>query len=132
MIVFVDTSGILSVMNADDQYHTAGAALWYQWIKERPQLITSNYVILETVSLLQRRMGMDTVRSFHQHISPVIQVKWITAEIHQASVIALLTANRRHLSLVDCTSFEIMRDSDLHSVFTFDRHFSDQGFMCLP
>jgi predicted nucleic acid-binding protein len=79
MIVFVDTSGILSVMNTDDQYHTAGAALWYQWIKERPQLITSNYVILETVSLLQRRMG-----------------------------------------------------SDLHSVFTFDRHFDEQGLMCLP
>lgn len=132
MIIFVGTSGILAVMNTDDQYHLAGAAAWRQWVKERPQLITSNYVILEAVSLLQRRMGMDTVRSFYQHISPVVQIEWITTEIHQASVVALLTANRRQLSLVDCTSFEMMRERGLRNVFTFDHHFAEQRFTCFP
>jgi predicted nucleic acid-binding protein len=132
MNVFVDTSAILAVMNADDRFHPAGSAVWRQWSEEHPQLITSNYVIVETAALLQRRMGMEALRSFHQHLRPVIQVVWVTAEIHQAAVTALLTANRRPLSLVDCTSFEIMRTLNLHSAFTFDSHFAAQGFTCLP
>jgi predicted nucleic acid-binding protein len=40
----------------------------------------------------------------------------------------LLAANRLNLSLVDCTSFEIMRQTRLEKVFTFDPHFSEQGF----
>jgi predicted nucleic acid-binding protein len=49
-----------------------------------------------------------------------------------AAMSALLAANRRTLSLVDCTSFEIMRESGLDTVFTFDAHFSEQGFKVIP
>jgi predicted nucleic acid-binding protein len=45
---------------------------------------------------------------------------------------ALLTANRRQLSLVDCVSFEMMRRLGIKTAFTYDRHFSEQGFECLP
>ena len=41
---------------------------------------------------------------------------------------ALLTADRRHLSIVDCTSFEIMRKQGIEKVFCFDKHFKEQGF----
>jgi predicted nucleic acid-binding protein len=33
---------------------------------------------------------------------------------------------------VDCTSFEMMRELGIHNAFTFDRHFAEQGFTCLP
>jgi predicted nucleic acid-binding protein len=43
----------------------------------------------------------------------------------------LLVANRRDLSLVDCTSFEVMRRNGLEVVFTFDPHFHEQGFQVI-
>ncbi|RME49496.1 MAG: PIN domain-containing protein [Caldilineae bacterium] len=132
MDIFVDTSGIIALMNADDRFHPAAVALWHQWIDEQPQLITSNYVIVETVALLQRRIGMESVRAFYQNILPVIRVEWIAEETHQAAVTALLTAGRRAISLVDCTSFELMQALRLRTVFTFDHHFAGQGFLCLP
>jgi predicted nucleic acid-binding protein len=45
---------------------------------------------------------------------------------------ALLAANRRSLSLVDCTSFEIMRQAGLDTAFTFDSHFRELGFKMIP
>jgi predicted nucleic acid-binding protein len=34
----------------------------------------------------------------------------------------------RDLSLVDCVSFEIMRDLGIATTFSFDDHFAQQGF----
>jgi predicted nucleic acid-binding protein len=37
-------------------------------------------------------------------------------------------AHRRGLSLVDCTSFAIVRRQAITRAFHFDRHFQEQGF----
>ena len=57
---------------------------------------------------------------------------WVDEIIHKQGMSALLAANLRNLSLVDCTSFEIMRQIGLDKVFTFDPHFSEQGFKVIP
>jgi predicted nucleic acid-binding protein len=44
----------------------------------------------------------------------------------------MLAAVRKKLSLVDCVSFETMRVLKVTTAFTFDRHFKEQGFICLP
>jgi predicted nucleic acid-binding protein len=40
---------------------------------------------------------------------------------------ALLAANRYNLSLFDCTSFAIMRQSDMRRGFAYDLDFSELG-----
>jgi len=52
-------------------------------------------------------------------------------ELHRVAIDAWLEASRRRLSLVDCTSFEVMRRLDLRQVFAFDGHFDEQGFEVL-
>jgi len=44
----------------------------------------------------------------------------------------MLAAARKKLSLVDCVSFETMRLLGVTAAFTLDKHFKEQGFMCLP
>jgi predicted nucleic acid-binding protein len=41
---------------------------------------------------------------------------------------AVLTAGRRELSLVACTSFACVRRRGMARAFHFDRHFRTQGF----
>ncbi len=41
---------------------------------------------------------------------------------------ALIAAGNRSLSLVDWTSFELMRDEGLNQAFAFDDVFNRQGF----
>jgi predicted nucleic acid-binding protein len=59
-------------------------------------------------------------------------VAWIDEALHKQDTSAMLAANRRDLSLVDCTSFEVMWQLGLEVVFTFDAHFGEQGFVILP
>ena len=62
----------------------------------------------------------------------MLLVEWMTEAQHTTGVTALLTASSRRLSLVDCVSFATMRRLGIKTAFVFDRHFSEQGFVCVP
>jgi len=129
--LFVDTSALIAVLNADDHFHPQALKVWRQWMQEEAILLTSNYVIVETTALVQRRMGLAAAAVLYEDILPIIHVEWVTPSLHQASVAVLLAARQRNLSLVDCTSFEVMRYLGLRTAFAFDRHFAEHGFVCL-
>jgi uncharacterized protein len=132
MSVFIDTSGLLAVLDADDFAHPRAKAAWLKLLSSDTPLITSNYVIIETFALLQNRLGMEAVRLFREDIVPVIDIKWVDEVVHHAATSALLAASRRKLSLVDCVSFEIMRRYGSKTALTLDAHFREQGFGCMP
>ena len=71
---------------------------------------------------------MDAVRTFHDAILPVLRQEWIDEGTHARSMSAFLAADRRGPSLVDFSSFEIMRRLGIRSAFTFDRHYRQYGF----
>lgn len=132
MNTFIDTAAFLAVLNANDQFHLLAKQSWEEMLASDSTLFSSNYVILETTALLQHRFGVEAVRLFESDILPIIEIVWVEETVHKQGMSALLAANRRDLSLVDCTSFEIMRQIGLDTVFTFDPHFREQGFSVIP
>ena len=132
MNIFIDTSAFLAVLNANDRFHPLAKQNWGEILSSDAVLFSSNYVIIETTALLQHRFGMDDVRLFESEVMPVLEITWVDKAIHKQGMSALMAANRYDLSLVDCVSFEIMRQVGIDSVFAFDAHFSDQGFKVIP
>lgn len=132
MNVFIDTAAFLAVLNADDQDHSSARLAWDELLSSDSTLFSSNYVLLETIAILQHRFGMEAVRLFESDIRPVLEIAWVDEAFHKQGMSALLVANRRNLSLADCTSFEIVRQLSLDKVFTFDPHFREQGFKAIP
>lgn len=128
MRIFIDTSAFLAVLDADDENHLPARQTWEGILTSGASLICTSYVLVETYALVQRRLGMEALRTFHEDIVPLLQVEWVDSELHQQGANALLTASRRNLSLVDCTSFAAMRRLGIRRVFAFDKHFSEQGF----
>jgi predicted nucleic acid-binding protein len=126
--VFVDTSALLAVLHSGDGNHARASRSFRALLESGEELVTSSYVLVETLALLQHRFGLGAVRGFQGQVAPVIGVVWVDAELHAEGVAALVTAGRRDLSLVDCTSFACMRRQGLTRAFHFDRHFRDQGF----
>jgi predicted nucleic acid-binding protein len=51
---------------------------------------------------------------------------------HELARATLIATGRRDVSLVDFSSFQVMRRMSLRRAFTFDPHFSEQGFEVLP
>jgi uncharacterized protein len=132
MTIFVDTSAFLPLLNVLDRDHTAAQATWVELIQREETLVTTSYVLVETFALVQRRLGLKAIRDFQQDVMPILQTHWITASDHVTGVVALLAANRRQLSLVDCTSFHVMRQLGVNTVFAFDQHFAEQSFTSIP
>jgi predicted nucleic acid-binding protein len=130
--IFIDTSAFYALLDADDAGHAAAKGAWIELVQGDALLVTSNYVLVETCALLQNRLGLDAVRVFQEEIVPLLEVRWIDAVLHQAAASAHLAAGRKGLSLVDCASFEAMRQGGMRTAFTLDRHFRDQGFETLP
>jgi uncharacterized protein len=127
-MVFVDTSALYAVLDRDDDNHATARTTWERLLRSSDVLLTHNYVLLETVALVQSRLGMPAVRSFHERIIPILQVYWVKESDHGTAIEMMIAADRRRLSLVDCTSFLTMRSHTVSDVFCFDKHFEEQGF----
>ena len=132
MNVFVDTSALYAVLDADDEKHDAARVMWKELLEGSHRLHTSSYVLVETAALLQCRIGMECVNVFTADVLPVLDVTWVDEGIHRSAHHALLVAARRTLSLVDVVSIEVMMRLGLRDVFCFDAHFAEQGFRMLP
>jgi uncharacterized protein len=132
MRIFIDTSAFYALLDRDDENHQKAKKAWAGMVHGENILITSNYVLVETFALSQHRLGIEALRGFHDAIVPLVNVEFVSAEIHRAGVSVLLSASRRNLSLVDCVSFEVMRALEIRTVFVFDLHFREQGFMMIP
>ena len=131
-MIFVDTSAIYAVLDRDDDYHQAARESWQKLLRSSSTLVTHNYVLIETSALAQSRLGMPALRAIEEILTPVLRVQWITQAHHATAVEMLLTAQRKKLSVVDCASFLIMREQGISEAFTFDKHFSEQGFSMVP
>ena len=61
-------------------------------------------------------------------IFPWLSIEWVQPKIHEVAITALLAANRRGLSIVDCVSFEVARRKRVSAIFAYDRDFVEHGF----
>jgi uncharacterized protein len=130
--VFADTAGLYAVLDRDDSNNERASAAWRALLGPDLAMVTTNYVLLETFALVQRRLGMAAMRSFSGDVLPVLKQEWVTPDDHSAALAAVLAAGRRDLSFVDTSSFQVMRRLGIRSAFTFDAHFRKHGFEVFP
>ncbi|MDD4356266.1 MAG: PIN domain-containing protein [Smithellaceae bacterium] len=128
MKIFVDTSAFYALIDRSDRYHAQAAALWPDLLDDSITLLTSNYVVWETVCLLQNRIGFEAARLWHKDILGVLDVLWVNEGMHQRAYELWLNLGRKRLSLVDCASFVTMHAYVIEKVFCFKPYFADHGF----
>jgi len=128
MSVFIDTSALLALLDDEDLGHAASRRAWVGGIDTGEGFVTSNYVVLESCAVAQRRYGIEAVRALVDELLPLVHIERVTEQDHEVGQTALLTAGRRRLSLVDCVSFAMMRRRGIRRYLAIDRHFAEQGF----
>ncbi len=128
LTTFVDTSAWLALVDADEERHGEAAAAWRALLEGDTPLLTTNYVLVETYALAQRRLGQAAVRLLADDLLPVAEVEFVARDAHDRAVATVIAANRRDLSLVDAVSFDVMRRRGISRAFAFDRHFAEAGF----
>jgi len=130
--VFVDTSAFLALANTSDRYHAQAREQWRDLLLNQAILVTNNYVLVESMAIVQKRWGLDLSKKLQVELMSPMEIEWLDEARHNQAIHDLFTANRRRLSLVDCASFATMRRRGIHVAFTFDLHFGEQGFEVVP
>ena len=129
MKVFVDTSALMAIIDPSDARGRAAR----QWITNanRHVLLTHNYVIAESLALIERRIGRSAVSGLRHAVLPILDIRWIARDEHERALDEHLQSSRRS-SFVDQVSFVAMRDAGITTAFAFDDDFARAGFTVVP
>lgn len=128
MATLVDTSALYALVSGSDPNHSAAVEA-VEKLSHR-ELLTHNYIVVETTALVGRRLGGNAVRELHERILVAMPVRWVDESAHASAVSALLVS--RGPSFVDLVSFEVMRRLRIERAFAFDHDFAEQGFELVP
>ena len=131
-MIFVDTGALLARYLRQDQYHRLATETW-QRLEQTP-LVTSNFVLDETLTLLGRRASYAfAAERFHSIYASNAFTILRPALADELAAVKLFTkyADQR-VSFTDALSFVLMRKQGIRQVFSFDQHFSYAGFKLIP
>lgn len=97
-------------------------------------MYTTNYILDEAITLIRFRLGYSAAVSFRETVnsSGIINTLWILREFDSDPWEIFKKYRDKDFSYTDCTSFAIMKREDIDTVFTYDEHFSQFGFKCVP
>ena len=127
--VFVDTSAFLAALDTGDDYHGEAEKRWRALSKSPSELWTTDYVRLESWSLIQRRLGAEAVMAFQDDWLPLCKIHEVGRDGFERAAAQWRIAQRRNLSLVDLTSFDAMRQLAIRTAIAFDEHFQEMGYV---
>jgi len=127
--VFIDTSAFLAVLDKGDKFHQEAVKKWKFLAKHSSEPWTTDYVRLESWSLVQRRMGAEAGAAFQDDWLPLCKIHLVGADGFERAAAQWRIAQRRNLSLVDLTSFDAMRQLAIRTALAFDSHFQEMGFL---
>jgi predicted nucleic acid-binding protein len=128
--VFVDTGAWVALALVQDSMHARAREIWTMLLEAGARLFVSVPVLLETFTFLQRKVSQDVATRWWDGLDEVKFLERIPCEPPELKVAMRFFARRNlhKLSLVDATSFVLMKKHKLRAAFAFDSHFSTAGF----
>jgi predicted nucleic acid-binding protein len=126
-MIFLDTSAVYALADRGDDNHEPAKRRFDALLTEGHRLLTHSYVLVESMALLQHRLGRPAALAFARETGG-FEVEWVGERLHAAAVEHLAARRGSGVSLVDQVSFLVMRARGVDEAFAFDRHFQREGF----
>ena len=132
--LFVDTAGWIACADAADADHEVVCGARDNWLEHQGLLITSDYVIDETLTLLRLRLGLNAAEQWWHALAASKRVvrELIQEEREERARHIFFRHRNKNFSFTDCTSFALMRELRIREALTTDKHFRQAGFEMFP
>ncbi len=131
MKMFLDSSALFAWADASSQ---AGAAVESYVRTHQPQLVLTNLVFVETISLITKRIGKRVGITFGQHVlrSQIMTIIVIDEALQQAAWHVYAKYRDKTFDMIDAASFIVCEQRRIKDVLTLDRHFTQMGYTVHP
>ncbi len=131
MRVLVDTSALLALSLARDQWHARAARTARSNAASGIRYLGTTFILAEFHVRLLYARGADAAREATSRLVNDPSHEWLAVDtdLVQHAVARWLTRfPDQRFSLTDAVSFEVMRRERLTHAFAFDKHFEAAGF----
>ena len=132
--LFVDTAGWIAAADSSDPSNRAARDARDSWLSSKGLLLTTDYVINETLTTLRFRIGLDAAEAWWEQIrgSNRLRIEWIDDNRAEKARSYFFRFRDKDFSFTDCTSFAVMKELRIRKALTLDQHFRQMGFEMLP
>jgi predicted nucleic acid-binding protein len=130
---FADTSALYAAVDSRDAHHAQVAQAMRQLARTSRMIVTSDYVVAETLNLAVARGGRKVAERLLQLLenSSGLRMDRINPERFVAAKAFFRKHSDHNYSFTDCTSFVLMHELQIEDALTTDRHFREAGFRIL-
>ncbi len=131
--VFLDTSGLVALVNTDDQWHGAAEAAWGKLIDSSAPLFTSSLVLIELADGLSRvqHRGLALRMVDALKASKRVEIVQVDQQLEAAGWQLFRERQDKDWGMTDCVSITLMTQRGIRDVLTADHHFEQAGFNVL-
>lgn len=132
--VLVDTSAFYALQSTgDSREHTLATAAAERFEPDQVLLVTTDYVLDETYTLLRSALGHRAAVRFGREIRRGgIEIVQVGPDTQEEAWRIFERYRDKDFSFTDCTSFAVMKRGRIGLAFTLDRHFRQFGFEAVP
>ena len=135
-MIFIDTSFFVALLSPRDAHHKRAREAFDAFKGQRlvDLFLTTNNVVLETITVAGRQGGNRLAVEVGQmlYAEKLARLYRTTPEDERAALAYLEQHQDKRYSAVDCLSFVVMLEHDIHEVFAFDRRDFSHRFAVLP
>lgn len=131
--VFLDTVGLIAVVNADDQWHVPALTAWQRLLAESKVLFTTNLILVEIGDGLSKVRQRPLAVELRRRLTASPRVEIVRVTEAQESKAWELFAQRadKDWGITDCVSMVVLKERGCRSIFSIDHHFEQAGFELL-
>lgn len=132
--LFIDTGFLLALEIKTDQNHAAAYRYWQQFKQAPVPLVTTTYVVDETVTFLNSRGWHEKAVKVGNSLlySPGVHLIYIDEPLFWQGWEYFQQHADKAYSLTDCLSFIVMRREGIEAALSFDKHFTQAGLSKVP
>lgn len=118
----------------DDPRHDSARGLRDRWLADAGLLVSTDFVMDETLTLLRMRLGMRAAELWWDQVDGSARVRWERIDPGRAEKARhwFFRSRDKKFSFTDCTSFVVMKERRIRAALTSDRHFAQAGFETVP
>lgn len=111
-LLFVDTAGWMCLADSSDPAHQSARKVRDDWLRSGGLLVSTNYVLDETLTLIRVRLGLHAAERWWKVVSgsSLVRWEWIDPVRDEKARTWFFRWKDKDFSITDCTSFVVMRE----------------------
>jgi predicted nucleic acid-binding protein len=129
--VFLDTVGIIAILDQDDQWHAAAVSAYEHVRASGLQPVTTPHLLWESGNAASRRPYRRDIAELREKMAEAERILHVSDADEEAAWMAYVAGTAGEAGVVDHISFVVMNKFGIQRAFTNDRHFQAVGFETL-